>query len=165
MEENMKVVSGFEKYLVSKEGFVLGARGKQLNPWIGRGGYLKVCLYNKGSRRWAYVHRLVCECFHLNLFKKKEINHIDGNKFNNMISNLEWVTRSENNIHAFKKGLRLGVRGEKNTQHKITEKDVIEIRKMRGIKSQREIGKIFGLSHSHVGKIQRNQKWTEVAYA
>ena len=158
-----KEVKGFEKYSVTNDGDVCGPRGL-LRPWIGRGGYLKVCLSNGSKRRWTYVHRLVCECYHEQIAGKIEVNHKDGNKFNNNIDNLEWVTRAENNIHAFREGLKAGVRGEKNVGHKLTENQVLEIRKLRGIKTQREIEVIYGVSHSHVSKIQRNENWKEVAH-
>ena len=64
-------------------------------------GYIAVNI--KGKR--LYVHRLVAEAFIPNIYDKKEVNHIDGNKSNNNVENLEWVTHSENMIHAYAKGL------------------------------------------------------------
>ena len=155
----------FEKYVVCGNGNIVGASGKQLNPWVGRGGYLKVCLYDKGERKWVYVHRLVCEAYHGAPLAGQEVNHKDGNKMNNVSSNLEWVTRSENNFHAFRMGLNHGVRGEGNVWHKLSDGDVQQIRTLRDKLTQRELGKMFGISHSHISKIQRNVKWQkEAAY-
>lgn len=53
-----------------------------------------------------YVHRLVAMAFVKGMVSGKEVNHIDGNKRNNAASNLEWVTKSENQLHAYKIGLR-----------------------------------------------------------
>jgi hypothetical protein len=155
------MVQGFEKYDVTGDGDIIGASKKRLNPWVGRGGYLKVCLYNKGKRRWAYVHRLVCEVYHGLPLEGQEVNHKDGNKMNNSSGNLEWVTRSENNFHAFRTGLRYQKRGEGHYNHKLTGSDVDLIRGLRGVKTQRELEKMFGVSHSHVSKIQRNINWVQ----
>ena len=164
-----KKVKDFENYTIYDNGEIMGIKGNFLVPWMGRGGYLKVCLSNKGERKWVYVHRLVCMCFIENQLNKPEINHIDGNKLNNNTVNLEWVTRSENNIHAFKTGLKIGSRGEKNVCHKLTGSEVVAIRSLRGIFTQRKLQKMFNVSHSHISKIQRNVKWNylpvaEVAY-
>jgi hypothetical protein len=157
-------VNKFENYTISEQGDIINlVSGKKLKPWIGRGGYLKICLSNSNKKRWVYIHRLVAENFIPNIFLKPEINHIDGNKLNNNYLNLELVTRSENNIHAFKNGLKIGKRGESNIHHKITEKDVIQIRNLRGVCSQRKLSDVFGISHSHISKIQRRVKWAEVA--
>jgi len=68
-------------------------------------GYLLVGLTKDKKQNTFRVHRLVCEAFIKNEFNKPQINHIDGNKSNNNISNLEWCTASENIKHAFKLGL------------------------------------------------------------
>lgn len=72
---------------------------------IGRGGYLTVRLSKKGKDSTIYVHRLLGFAFIPNPNNKPFINHIDGNKLNNLIDNLEWVTHSENMAHAYKCGL------------------------------------------------------------
>lgn len=68
-------------------------------------GYLQVCLTKDGKSKTYTVHRLVAKAFLPNVKNKKQVNHIDGNKENNSIDNLEWVTSSENNKHAFITGL------------------------------------------------------------
>lgn len=62
-------------------------------------------LYKNGTPKQCLVHRLVAEAFIDNLGNKAQINHIDGNKQNNKIDNLEWCTSSENNKHAHATGL------------------------------------------------------------
>ncbi len=69
-------------------------------------GYLHVILCNKGIMKIKLIHRLVAKAFILNPNNKPCINHKDGNKSNNDITNLEWVTYSENDLHAFKIGLK-----------------------------------------------------------
>lgn len=69
-------------------------------------GYKQVQIMRKGKRYTKYVHRLVAECFLDNPEGYNEINHIDGNKANNAVSNLEWCNHSQNLIHSFRTGLR-----------------------------------------------------------
>ena len=69
------------------------------------GGYKRVSLYQPLRKRF-FVHRLVAYHFCENYSIDKVVNHKDGNKQNNCASNLEWVTRSENDLHAFKNNLR-----------------------------------------------------------
>jgi len=68
-------------------------------------GYLVVALYKNNKAKMEYVHRLVAEAFIPNPENKETVNHIDGNKQNNQVSNLEWSTYTENNYHAFETGL------------------------------------------------------------
>lgn len=69
-------------------------------------GYKKVELSKEGKRKSLKVHRLVAIAFIPNPLNKEEVNHIDGNKINNNVDNLEWVTSSENSIHAIETGLK-----------------------------------------------------------
>lgn len=70
-----------------------------------KGGYLGVNLSNNGSVKKMKIHRLVAMAFISNPENKKCVNHIDGNKQNNHIENLEWVTYKENSVHASNIGL------------------------------------------------------------
>lgn len=65
------------------------------------GGYLHAELNMRGVHKGKKIHRLVAEAFIPNPDNKREVNHIDGNKHNNTVENLEWVTSSENQLHAF----------------------------------------------------------------
>ena len=69
-------------------------------------GYITVGFCINHSCKYQRVHRLVCMAFHPNSENKKFVNHKDGNKTNNHIDNLEWCTKSENEIHAYKTGLK-----------------------------------------------------------
>lgn len=68
-------------------------------------GYEIVDLYKNGKRKTVRVHRLVAEAFIPNNDNKPEVNHIDGNKHNNNVDNLEWVTKKENCRHAWNNNL------------------------------------------------------------
>ena len=88
-------------------------KGKWLNPTDNGTGYKIVSLTVNKKRKNQYVHRLVATAFIENTKGKKEVNHIDGNKSNNNVSNLEWVTSKENKKHARENGLTKIARGSK----------------------------------------------------
>lgn len=105
---NWTEIEGFEDYMVSPSGRVLShKRGsyKELNPQADTDGYLQVMLARDDTRNLRFVHRLVAETFIPRPSWATEVNHIDGNKQNNDVSNLEWTTRSGNMRHAHDNGL------------------------------------------------------------
>ena len=75
-------------------------------PRINKYGYLVLTLSKDGKAKTHQLHRVVASAFVDNPFNKEQINHKDGNKENNKVSNLEWVTSEENINHAIKTGLR-----------------------------------------------------------
>jgi len=98
-----KKIEGFKNYSISKNGNVRNdITGRILKDCNHSHGYSVVHL---GKNNPQYVHRLVAKAFICNDLNKPEVNHKDGNKKNNNVSNLEWVTSSENKIHAEKLNL------------------------------------------------------------
>lgn len=95
-------VKGFEGlYLVSDTGEVYSLlTNKSLLPARKRTGYLQVTLSKNAVLSYHLVHRLVANAFIPNPDGKKQVNHIDGNKLNNSVSNLEWSTSKENIVHS-----------------------------------------------------------------
>ena len=77
---------------------------KIVNPWVCEKGYLRVGLYRNKKQYFVFVHRVVAQTFITNAEKKPYINHIDFDKTNNRVSNLEWCTQSENVLHAYRGG-------------------------------------------------------------
>ena len=95
--ERAKAIPGYEKYLITSWGRVYNTETKQfLKPYSHHKGYLRVDLFNERGKRHFKVHRLVASAFIENPEGKPQVNHIDGNKRNNSITNLEWVTNKEN---------------------------------------------------------------------
>lgn len=104
MEEVWKIVNDYPNYEVSNTGRVRNRKsGRLLQQKLGREGrYMSVYLCNNGHENTQRVHRLVAKAFIPNPENKPQVNHIDGNRLNNHISNLEWCTSKENNLHAIK---------------------------------------------------------------
>lgn len=105
----LKPIKDFEEYLISDSGQVFSTKTEKYlsihnNVKI---QYPQVHLWKDGKEYTFYVHRLVAIAFIDNPLNLPEVNHIDGNRTNNKVSNLEWVTSSENSYHASKTGLRV----------------------------------------------------------
>jgi HNH endonuclease/NUMOD4 motif len=114
----MKQVKGYEgRYSVSKDGSVYSEISKKfLKPQVDHNGYLYVNLYDSfGKMKSIKVHRLVASAYIENTNNKPQVNHKDGNKKNNNVDNLEWATKSENQVHAWDNGLQS--KSKKNSQH------------------------------------------------
>jgi hypothetical protein len=90
------------KYFVSNLGRFKGSHGKIMENYkVNENGYIRLYIYNK----LYALHRLIALAFIENTENKEQVNHIDGQKMNNSVANLEWVTNKENQIHKFKTGL------------------------------------------------------------
>lgn len=97
------------EYQVSDTGLVKTTKsGRILRPTVSKPGYERVCLFKMDRERRYRVHRLVAMAFIPNPDNLPQVNHIDGNKRNNHVSNLEWVTNEANMHHAKENGLRAG---------------------------------------------------------
>ena len=132
--EEWRDIKGYEGYYqVSSFGRVRSFHHRKIHVLIPRVsfGYLKVPLCRgKGDENVFFVHILVARTFISNPSNKKIVNHKDGNKQNNHVDNLEWVTQSENLKHAYKTGLLKIARGTESPRAKLTEDEVRYIRKV-----------------------------------
>jgi len=107
----MTPLAHFEKrYAICKDGQIINlANNTPLSPIRNPNGYFKVGLSNgDGTHSQHLIHRLVAKHFIPNPYDHPQVNHKDGNKGNNSVHNLEWVTPQENLLHAFQTGLRPG---------------------------------------------------------
>lgn len=96
-----KPIPNFEKYYANECGIVINSEsGNVLTHSINNSGYAHVALYDGGKYHFKSVHRIVAELFIPNPDNYPVINHIDGNKLNNSIDNLEWCTQLHNVTHA-----------------------------------------------------------------
>jgi len=99
--EDYKPIEGFPEYFISKDGVVYSSKTNRiLRSALWNSGYLSVNLSSNGVLKSLSIHRLVAVAFCENKYKKDIVNHKDGNKLNNNYKNLEWVTRTENAVHA-----------------------------------------------------------------
>lgn len=119
MKEIWKGIEGYESiYQISNLGRIK-SKIKILSPHISNCGYLRIILKNKHYS----IHRLVAKAFIPNPNNKPQVNHIDGNKTNNCVNNLEWVTASENQIHNYKNlHLKPSMLGKKGKNHVASKK-------------------------------------------
>lgn len=132
MEEIWKDIAGYENYyMVSNFGRVKGVKRKVnsnngtitlkekiISSRVGKLGYVQISLTKENKISFHLVHRLVAFAFIDNPYRKKTVNHKNGIKTDNSVSNLEWMTLSENISHAYRIGIKtapiLGIRGEEN---------------------------------------------------
>ena len=133
-----------------------------LKPGVSNTGYEIVVLRKNNKSKSCSVHRLVAIAFIENESRKRCVNHVDGNKRNNSVGNLEWSTHSENNQHAYDKGLKKANPnlGEKHHSSTLTELQVHAIRKMlRDKKRAPYIAKRFCVTDSAIYAIKSGNTW------
>ena len=144
-ENTMKKIEGFENYSVTEDGKIYNNKFNRLLKHAIVDGYHKVGLFNKAEGIYnmkKLVHRLVAEAYIPNPDNKETVNHIDGDKSNNHVSNLEWATRSENVQHAYSNGLKHGIH-----KHNHFTRRKIAAMYDTGKYTQPELGKMFGVSY------------------
>lgn len=115
----IKSINRFVRSSTGRKRFVMGRMIKQKHN---KDGYQFVTLSKNGQLQNHYVHRLVAETFIPNPANKPQVNHIDGNKTNNFINNLEWVSVSENAKHAYKNGLSSNIGATHSFAQKVIDK-------------------------------------------
>ena len=109
LNNGMKAIDGYNGYFVTEEGLVFSSKSNRFLKFsYDKQGYKRVGL-SMGcyKTKTIKIHRLVAQAFIPNPENKGDVNHIDGNKSNNNLSNLEWCTRSENIKHAFDNNLKI----------------------------------------------------------
>lgn len=153
-------IKSVENVIVRGNGWKYTRKSKILKPSVS-GGYLRgaVCV-NKKMIPYK-IHRLVALAFIPNNENKKEVNHIDGNKLNNHVENLEWCTRQENIEHCILNKLQKPFKGEEIGNSKLLEFQVIEIRnkfKPR-VYSRAKLAKEYNVSEATIKDILYKRTW------
>lgn len=146
----------FEGYKITEEGFVISYKGKtpkMLKFQEDRDGYYKVELYINHKHKKYFVHRLVAMQYIPNPENKPQINHKNGNKKDNRVSNLEWVTASENAKHAIDKSLY------KNRVKKVNQYD-LDGNFIKQWSCIREAKTVLNLKNAHISQVCQGQRKT-----
>lgn len=147
-------------YFISNRGRIKGIRVEFLSPTVSAEGYLVTSLPNNGKRTYYLVHRAVYETFNGEIPEGKVINHIDGDKQNNWVSNLECVTAKENTQHAYRTGLAKGKAGEDNSMAKLSAAEFLLVCEalMEG-STNAEIAEMVDLAPKYVSLIRHKRRW------
>lgn len=163
--EIWKDISGYENvYLASNLGRIKSLpkktrKGERVLSPIKGVNYFTVDLVKDKKVKKYLVHRLIAETFIGNLENKPQVNHINGIKTDNRIENLEWVTRSENQLHSIRAGLRT-TNGIKNSQCKLSEKEVLII--LNDNRKYKYIAEQYNTSIPTISDIKRGYSWTHL---
>ena len=96
MDVVWKPIRGYEDYLINSNGDIKGKRGKMLKFWCDKDGYKTVSLYKSPTRKTCLVHRLVASTFIDNPHNYATVDHINNNKNDNRVENLQWLSRRDN---------------------------------------------------------------------
>lgn len=163
--EEWQAIEGYEGlYEVSDLGRVRSVKTETVRAQHTTRGYPSLNLCRGGRHRSKRVHRLVAQAFmDAPEAGRDHINHINGDKTDNRLQNLEWVSPGENNRHAADAGLN-DQRGRRNNRAKLTAEDVLEMReraKRSGV-TQRDLAAEFGVSQPQVGRILRRERWDHI---
>ncbi len=177
MKERWKDIEGFEEqYQISSLGRVKSLEryvknnlcgevlqeGRMMSIQSFSDGYQYVTLWKDGKRRSHSMHRLIAAAYIPNPENKPEVNHKDGIKTNNYETNLEWVTSSENKIHAHKTGLTNNSKGMEHRNAKFTDDQIRWIRRLRGKVTNSLLAKIYGVDKSTISNILTYKTWRHI---
>lgn len=152
-------------YEINPEGTVRRISTKKVKKSFKRlDGYIGIQLYkSKTEIKNFQLHRLIAIAFIENPEKKDVINHKDSNRENNSLDNLEWVTKKENNKHAYEFGYASN-KGSKNGFSVLTEEKVLEIRKRRieNNLSYRMLSELYNVSRATIIAIIQRKSWKHI---
>lgn len=162
---NYHTILGFSKYKINHEGIVINSNNEILSQFKSK-GYPQVCILSDDNKQHNRpIHRLICDLFVPNPNNHPIINHIDGDKTNYDISNLEWCTYSHNSKHAYDTGLSTPKKSLDTHTCKLTEDEVKNIKKLLSENlSAPDIIKQLELkiTDATIHKIKNNKTWKQV---
>ena len=162
----MKAIAGFECYTISRDGQVTNTRtGRVLKFDITNMGYRRVTLSMAGKFKRIAIHRLVALHYLPNPEGTRQVNHKDGDKLNNHVENLEWVTCSENRLHAHRTGLAR--RGENHQNTNLTDKTVNDVCSLiaQGFRRKEILSQYPEVSKYQFDDIRRKRTWVHISKA
>jgi hypothetical protein len=156
-------VRSLDRVIIQSNGRIKKIKGiEPMKTRINKFGYGYIALRLNGKYKMKTVHRMVAETFIHNVHNKPEVNHISGSKIDNRVQNLEWLTSSENQLHAYKNGLQKPRRGADSNLNKIPEYRVRVIKKLKGKIYQKIIANYYGIAQCTVSEIQTGFRWGHI---
>lgn len=167
-EHGYNEIPGFLDYLINEEGNVVRKDGFIPKTRLTQDGYVRLHLFDKKQNKYVdkKIHRLVAITFIGVCPDKYEVNHKDGNKLNNSLENLEYLSHYDNMQHAFKNNLAkpIDTKGERNIKAKLKEEDVLKIREMysKGNIKQTELAEMFGIEQAQISCIILRKNWRHI---
>ena len=155
---NLGKVKSLKRIVKHNKGGNQNIKEKILKQSLTGSGYLTIVLSKNGIKERFLTHRLVCQSFLNNDLTKRTVNHKDCNKLNNELTNLEWMTDSENQIHSLENGIK--PKGSNHANSKLTEQNVIEIR--NSTLSNIDLSKIYKVAHQTISQIRNRKRWKHI---
>lgn len=157
-------IPGFKDYLISKSGMVLSLKSRKLlKPGYPKFGYPLVNPSDGALNRSQYIHRLLAQVFLPNPLALPTVNHKNGNKRDHSLDNLEWVSHSENQLHAFRTGLKESPKGVLSGVSKLVDEEVVAIKRRLVIgDSHKSIAADFGVCPATIGLIAIGKTWKHI---
>lgn len=154
----------YYSYHVTKDGKVFNKFDKEMKPNLNGKGYLIVGLTTgfKERKKTIAVHRLVALVYIPNPLNFSDVDHIDGNRSNNNIENLRWVTHGENIKHSYELCLRSAT-GENNARSLFSNQEVHDICYLLSIGKKPPCLRDMGYKYDLIGTIKRRQNWTSIS--
>ena len=163
---NLGRIKSLSRTIKRKDGKPLKIKEQILKGSKDTKGYIQVELKKDGKRYIKTIHRLVAETFIENKNNKEQVNHIDGNKENNCVYNLEWVTCQENIQHAWLNNLKVASYGENHPNHKLNEEQVKYIMKNYKPRNKeyglRALARKFNVSTGPIQNIINGKGWKNI---
>ena len=161
MDIVIRSIENYPRYFIAADGRMF----RELNPTLKENGYMYAKLVNAPyTQKHFFVHRLVAEAWiGPPPDPSFDVDHGDGVRHHNHVDNLEWCTRTENLARARRRGGGHHRAGEKNHHAKLTEDQVLEIRKrVAAGESNLAVAQAFGVSDALVCKIKKRKIWTHI---
>jgi hypothetical protein len=158
-----KEIKGYENYLVFNDGTVLNSNtDRELKPDRTNRGYYRITVCKNNKVKRYSIHRLVAELFIHNPLSLETVNHIDGDKSNNSVSNLEWLTQQDNQAHAV--ATDLCPKGSSNGNSKWKEDKIHEVCKLiqSGL-TRTPVLEQTGITKSTFDDIRRRKTWKHIS--
>jgi len=160
---NLCRVKSLERYIYTKNNRQLKVNAKIISQTKNKqNGYLDISIWKENKAKRLTLHRLVADAFIPNPLNLPQVNHINSNRIDNSVPNLEWCTNSWNLEHSYRFGNRISVKGEKHFKQIIIENQVLAIRRLHRMNpkfSRKAIAEKLNVNPMTISCIIYNKTW------